>query len=107
MITAQKLSRAQKKWFSLLEELFPNIAKRDIITVSELKLFHAKLTGLREIDKKKYKVSWPIWLISNNAVSRGVYALPKDATQMVSKDVSSHAYYDEYIAELRQFKVVV
>lgn len=106
MIKYDQLSRAQARWVDLLEILFPDFYKSDIITHSQLKMVHEQLLILREKDKK-YKVSWPIWLITNNAVSRGVYKIPKPHMVTVDNDPDmNHPFYPEYIQELKQFNVI-
>lgn len=108
MITFNKLSPAQSKWLSLLEILFPDIYKNDTITHNQLKMVHDHLVSLREKDKK-YKVSWPIWLISNNAIDRGVYTIPKETEEIQTQDDPDidHQFYPEYAFELMKFGIEV
>lgn len=72
-----------------------------------MKTAHDKFTELRKTDKK-YKVGWPIWLITNNAITRGVYELPvPDGTVKIEVDPDiDHPFYPEYIEELKQFNII-
>lgn len=108
MITFDKLSPAQSKWLSLLEILFPDIYKQDTITHNQLKMVHDHLVSLREKDKK-YKVSWPIWLISNNSSARGVYKIPKETAEIQIQDDPDidHQFYPEYASELCKFNIEI
>lgn len=106
MIKFDDLSPAKLKWLTLVELLFPEIYANDTISVSELKTVHNHFLELRKTDAK-YKVSWPIWLITNNALERGVYVLPKpNANLMVESSREKHEYFAEYESELRQFGVI-
>lgn len=108
MLSYDNLSKAQRRWVDLVEILFPELYKCGIINHSELKMVHETLLEMREQDKK-YKVSWPIWLISNNAVTRGSYQIPKSGSSEVIQEKDpdeNHPFYQEYLEELKQFKVV-
>ena len=50
--------------------------KAGTITHKQMQETNAWFRSKRAEDKKKFKVSHPIWLIMNNTVSRGVYQLP-------------------------------
>lgn len=105
MITYDKLTPAQSKWLDLVEILFPTIYECDIITHAQLKMIHDQLTELRKTDKK-YKVGWPIWLITNNAVTRGCYKLPKEESKLVDVDPDvDNPFYENYRAELARYGI--
>ena len=101
------LSPAQAKWVDLVEILFPELYNDGIISHTELKVVHEHFVSLRATDKK-YKVSWPIWLIMNNSVARGVYAIPKrDSVVGDDKDeYSDHPFYPKLESELKQFGII-
>lgn len=108
MIKHSELTAAQSKWLALIEYYFEDVYKSSIITHKQLVIAHEKFTELRAIDKK-YKVGWPIWLLTNNAISRGVYQLPVPSNNVEEESVdedSTHPYYEEYVAELKRFGVV-
>jgi hypothetical protein len=108
MITYDKLTPAQSKWLDLVEILFPTIYEGSIINHSQLKMIHDELSELRKTDKK-YKVGWPIWLIMNNSVTRGMYKLPKETEiieEVIDPDVDN-PYYNEYVQELARFGITV
>jgi hypothetical protein len=77
MLSYEDLSAAQKRWVDLVEIHFPNILDvtngtltyKDILQIDNF--FREKRS-----ENKKYKVSKPIWLITNNAVERGKYKFP-------------------------------
>lgn len=98
-----ELSSGQRKWVDLVEILFPAIYDRGIITAKELKNVDAKFREMRETDKR-YKVSWPIWLIMNNAIERGIYSIPRDIPEK-DEDVN-HEFYSEYHQMLKTFGVI-
>lgn len=107
MITHSELTPAQEKWLALIEYYFEDVYSSGKITHKQLKAAHDRFTVLRKEDKK-YKVGWPIWLITNNAISRGVYELPvPSGTVKVEEDPDiNHPFYPEYIAELKRFNVI-
>ena len=115
MITFDTLSPAQARWLSMIEYYFPEIHASGKITHDQLKEARAKFDELRTVDKK-YKIGWPIWLIMNNSISRGVYILPKafsvdewraicEDDPVVSTKPLKSEYSDEYEAELRAFGI--
>lgn len=108
MLQYEQLSKAQRKWVDLVEILFPDMYSSDIITHSQLKMIHEQLVEMRDQDKK-YKVSWPIWLITNNAITRGAYKIPKQngVEESIDDDPDKdHPFFQEYIQELKQFNVI-
>lgn len=107
MIVYNQLTKAQSKWLALCEHYFPQYTVDGIINHAQLKEVHEFLVSMREKDKR-FKCSWPIWLITNNAVSRGVYKLPLEKVDLetnVDPD-KSHPWFEEYIQELKQFSVI-
>lgn len=76
MITNEELTKAQARWLALITEFYPDIVKAGTITHKQMQETNAWFRSKRAEDKKKFKVSHPIWLIMNNTVSRGVYQLP-------------------------------
>lgn len=73
MLNYSDLSAGKKKWVHLIQLTHPEIDQ--VITYEQIVKFDKELRELRKKDPK-YKVSMPLWLIVNNAVSRGVYFFP-------------------------------
>jgi hypothetical protein len=105
MITLSELTPAQSKWLALIKHYFADIHSSGIITYQQLVEAHKKFTELRETDKK-FKVGWPIWFITNNQISRGVYQLPKELAEQEVDPDTEHPLYAEYIDELKRFNIV-
>lgn len=105
MITYDELTPAQSRWMALVEYYFPDKVICGTITTSELKTIHEFFVAKRN-EGKKYKVSWPIWLIMNNALERGLYQLPPRVTNVQVDPDITHEYYDEYVQELKEFSVI-
>lgn len=103
MITNEELTKAQVRWFTLITEFYPDIVKAGTITHKQLQEANQFFRSQRTVDEKKFKVSWPIWLIMNNAVSRGVYTLPlRGAVKEVVKEIPSEQR-QSYVDELASF----
>lgn len=100
MLSEKELSVGQSKWLALVKAKFNNIYKSSTVTHAQLKEMHEEFVKLRTVDKK-YKVGWPIWLITNNAVSRGVYSLPAAAVEKTP----INPVYSEYEEELEAFGI--
>lgn len=109
MITNSQLTAAQSKWLALIEYYFAEVYSSGIITYPQLTAAHNKFLELRETDKK-YKTGWPIWLITKNQISRGVYKLPVDDVEEEEPkevlDSLKQEYYDELNRELAEFNIV-
>ena len=103
MIQFVNLTVAQQRWVSMVQHFFPEIYARGNITHKELMKAHTKFLELRETDKK-YKVGWPIWLIMNNATSRGVYKIPMVAD--TEKETNDSPHFADYETSLKEFGVV-
>jgi hypothetical protein len=99
------LSPGQKKYVHFVELLFPELVVDGNIALSDVKIIHDKLVEKR-IEDKRFKVAFPIWLITNNQVSRGVYKFPKSDS---SNDVVSvNTPQDElYVSELSRYGIKV
>lgn len=103
MKSLDDISAGQNKWLLLLEAVFPEIYAQETITHKQLKQVDADFRKMRALDKR-YKVSWPIWLIMNNQVSRGVYLIPKD-TEDLNKPEADQELVDELESELEGFGI--
>lgn len=102
MLEYDDLSPAQKRWVDLVELFFPDIQLRGKITYKEIQEVHEFLLKKRDEDKR-FKCAMPLWVITNNALSRGVYQFP-------ASDVSKAMTFDEkmeqfYLAELARFGI--
>ena len=104
MLEFDKLSPAQERWVVLLEHFFPEVYKTGEVSHKQLVAADNKFREMRATDKK-YKVSWPIWLISNNATTRGKYHIPKKQTEEHDASIETHPFYAEYVAELKEFGI--
>jgi hypothetical protein len=85
MLSYEDLTASQKKWVDLVEIHYPELITRDTLTYADLKRIHTEFVGKRA-ENKKYKCSMPLWLITNNAISRGLYRFP-----------ASWLVFDEYV----------
>lgn len=73
MLTYQDLTNSQKRWVHLVMTHFPNVGTE--ITYTEFKEIDFFLKSRRELDVS-CKISKPLWLVTNNKLSRGVYSFP-------------------------------
>jgi hypothetical protein len=107
MITFQKLTPKQAKWLSLIKDYFSDWYSSGTITHKQLVEAHEKFMSLRKEDPSN-KVGWPIWLIMGNNIGRGLYQLPVPKFKEVDEvdPDSTHEFYPEYVAELKEFGVV-
>ena len=85
MLTWNDLSPARQKWVRLVQMHYPEIT--ETITFKQIKEIHEHFLSLREEDKR-YKVSYALWLIGNNAISRGVYFFPAEENTPPEKESS-------------------
>lgn len=102
MITRDDLTPGQLKYVNLLELTEPEIYASGVVSNRQLKEIHNKLVARRAEDER-YKVSWPLWLILNNNIGRGLYQIPKNQE---SEEEETSPYFEEYQAELKQFGVI-
>lgn len=93
------LSPAQRKWVDLVEIHFPEI--NDTITYKQLLEMYNYFLELRK-QNKNYRVSKPLWLITNNAIERGVYKFPGRKVK-INKDFSEMEML--YHSELAEFDI--
>lgn len=107
MITHETITKGQAKWLALITEFYPDLVETGSITHRQLQETNAWFRKMRTVDKDKYKTGWPIWLIVNNAVSRGVYQLPiPGAVNTVKSEAVVHEDTEQrraYTAELASF----
>jgi hypothetical protein len=75
MLTWDDLTSTQKHWVTLVQMFHPEI--KDSITFQQLKSFHDEFKAMRS-ENKRFKTGFPIWLITHNAVERGVYFFPSE-----------------------------
>ena len=73
MLQYHHLSAAQRKWVDLVQFHFPEITNE--ITFKQVTAIHNFFLEKRK-ENAKYKVGMPLWLISNNALKKGVYFFP-------------------------------
>ena len=102
MIEFAQLTVAQQRWVTMVQHFLPEVYVRGSITHKELIMAHAKFMEMRETDKK-YKVGWPIWLIMNNATSRGVYKIPSSDPTVEEK--SDSPFSEGYEKDLKEWGI--
>jgi hypothetical protein len=107
MISFEELSPAQGRWLALVKHYFADVHSSGIITYKQLIAADEKFRELRATDPK-FKVGWPIWLITNNQTSRGLYQLPveSETSEVTIDDDVKHPFYEEYVDELKRFNVI-
>ena len=101
MLQFNDLSPAQRRWVELVELHFPNTG--DTITYADIKMIDGFFRGKRQQDSR-FKVSKPLWLITHNAVERGVYLFPGSGVKLAESLTDREA---EYRAELAKFSIAV
>lgn len=103
MLAYDDLSPARKRWVMLVEFAHPEVT--DTITYQQIKDFHEEFLLLRDKDPR-YKVGMPLWLIGQNAISRGVYFFPssKNTAPTVTKQENS-PLEEEYLIELKAYGI--
>jgi hypothetical protein len=107
MLSYNDLSVGQKKWVDLVEacELIkPNQLE---VTYKQIQEIHQYLTEQRNTNKK-FKVSKPLWLITNNAIRRGVYAFPSsEGNSTITVEVNNSPEEILYQTELMQYNIIL
>jgi hypothetical protein len=73
MLQYHHLTPSQRKWVDLVQLHFPNIVHE--ITFRQVQEIHQFFLAKRQ-ENKKYKVGMPLWLITHNAIKKGVYFFP-------------------------------
>jgi hypothetical protein len=104
MITFSQLTLAQERWLALIKHYFPKVYSSGKITYAQLKEAHKYFVSLRATDKK-FKVGFPIWLQTNNALEHGVYKLPIEGEDVVTEEISEEE--KELLEEMRSFGIDV
>ena len=95
MLQYHNLTPAQRKWVELVQLHFPEIVNE--ITFKQVTAIHQFFLEKRN-DNKKYKVGMPLWLITNNAIRKGVYFFP---VSMYNNTLESITYTEtQFRAEL-------
>lgn len=104
MLDYGDLSPARKKWVHFVEMFHPEIEQT--VSFEQIKKFHEEFKAKRSIDPR-FKVSMPLWLIGENAISRGVYFFPgtkNDSSQfLTTKNEKDSVYETQYFAVLKQY----
>lgn len=107
MLTWHDLSKAQKKWVTLVQMFHPEV--RDTVTFQQIKEFHAEFMEKRS-EGKKFKTGMPLWLITHNAIERGVYFFPSEenTVQMEPEELTpiDPEFEPEYQQELAEYGLV-
>ena len=103
LLQYKDLSPAQRRWVELVEIHFPHI--QHTIAYSEIRQIHDFFFSKRSADKR-FKISKPLWLITHNAVSRGVYNFPGSGARLGEPAPLSD---DEtlYRTELAKFAITI
>lgn len=106
MLTWFDLSKAQQRWVTLVQMFHPEV--RDTVTFQQIRDFHEEFKSKRA-DGKQFKIGMPIWLITNNAVERGVYFFPSEenTVQMEPDEMTpiDPELEPEYQAELEAYGI--
>ena len=103
MLNYTDLSKAQRRWVDLVEEYFPDIS--DTLTYKQIQDIHAFFTEKRKEDSK-FKISKALWLITNNAVTRGTYKFPKSSIAEIEVETVIDSELEvRYKAELAKFGI--
>jgi hypothetical protein len=101
MLTYHDLSKAQKRWVELVEACYPDIG--DEISYQDVQAIHEFFASKRA-ENPKYKISKALWLITNNALSRGVYKFPRsdavDAEVVLEIDSELETQYKAELEKL-------
>lgn len=79
MLMWQNLSKAQQRWVTLVEMFYPEV--EDTVTFQQIHEFHEFFKSKRTEDPK-YKVGLALWMITHNAISRGVYFFPSQKNSL-------------------------
>lgn len=87
MMTWFELSKAQQRWVTLVQMFHPEV--KDSVTFQQIRAFHDEFMSKRS-EGKQYKIGFPIWLITNNAIERGAYFFPSEenASQMEPEELT-------------------
>lgn len=99
MLAYNNLSSARQRWVDLVEQHFPEVKLRGVVTFKEINSIHDFFFEKRESDKR-YKISKPLWLITNNAISKGVYQFPASDAPEVETPVIDDKMELYYRSEL-------
>lgn len=102
MLNYDDLSPSQQKFIDLTIIHFPELAQGGKCTYKELMHIHETFVSYRAKDKA-YKMSKPLWLITNNAIERGVYQLPLP-NQKIEVNITNPMEL-MYRAELKRFGI--
>jgi hypothetical protein len=105
MLLYTDLSGSQRRWVDLVEFCFPDIS--ETITYQKIKDIHNFFTEKRK-DNPKYKISKALWLITNNAMTRGVYKFP--SSKLADEDapmVEDTEMEKLYKAELAKYGIPI
>jgi hypothetical protein len=103
MLNYTDLSKAQKRWVDLVEECFPDDG--DTLSFKQIQDIHEYFTS-RRAENPKFKISKALWLITNNAVSRGTYKFPKSTASDVDGPVEVNDELEtRYRAELAKLDI--
>jgi hypothetical protein len=79
------LTPSQRHWVDLVEAVFPEDREAGEISYKRLNEIHNHFVSLRGRDGR-YKCSKPLWLITNNAISRGVYKFPSSKSIEIEQE---------------------
>ena len=103
LLQYKDLSPAQRRWVELVEIYFPHIQRT--ITYSEIRQIHDFFSAKRAEDRR-FKISKPLWIITHNAVSRGVYDFPGSGARLHEPESLSDSEA-QYRTELAKYAITV
>ncbi len=104
MLSYNDLSIGQRKWVDLVEACELLDSNKNEVSYKEIQTIHEYFVKQRSVNKK-FKVSKPLWLITNNAIRRGVYAFPSSESNLA---ITEGNYPEEvmYKNELKKFNII-
>jgi len=106
MLTWFDLSPSQKKWVTLVQMFHPEV--KDSVTFQQIREFHEEFKEKRK-DGPKFKTGMPMWLMTNNAVERGVYFFPSEENTLDMEEEEltpiNEELEEDYQDELRKYGI--
>lgn len=87
MIHYNELTAGQLRYVNMVNLFHPEI--EDTITFAQINKIHEEFLGLRP----KYKIGFPLWIVSENRIGKGLYSFPKEGVDSQEKSgiiVSEH-----------------
>lgn len=108
MLRFEDLNKTQQRWVCLVEQHFSSllVSTAGLLSYKDICNIHDFFSKCREKDHS-FKISKALWLITNNAIRRGLYRFPSSSSTEIEEPQLEPDNESEiqYQAELKKLNI--